>query len=231
MIKNYIPILFFLLGAITLPSGALSAKTVWTEKEFGKLGNIAEKLARRDRWEEAIEVGEEMVQASLFLDNTKAERYVGSLTELLSYYNKAEKLSLVADLVKETYELSKIHRGIDHYSTQRNRTFFYKVLIAEQNYHAAIPLVLENVQLYSQNSQETFRLYHYYKQLYSLYGLTGQYEQEERAINKVIEMRFDLVGDNDPEQIYSLAQNLCRQDKFEAFKELALEHSLKYSCQ
>jgi len=77
------------------------------------------------------------------------------------------------------------------------------------------------------------RFHHYLKQLYSLYGITGQLEEEEKTLMELLKLNKTLLGndlDDNFEIILNLAKNYCLQKKAPEFNQLMMTYNLKYEC-
>jgi len=225
----FLPFLIFIF--LTLPVTA--GDTGWTEKKLGKIILKADKAARQRDWPRAIKYGEQMLQGSAALDQRSDARYINLLKNLNRYYDRAGRLQDVGPRLREAYMLSRQHLSPAHATTIMNRHLLYKLLISTGAYQDAIPLVLEGVSLIGKGEEDNLRRHHYLKQLYSLYGLTGQLAKEENALVRFLELNRQLFGSDNQDNVKGisvLAKNYCRQRKFEQFRELVEKHDLKYVC-
>ncbi len=225
--------LIFTFLIISFSGSVMATDTVWTEKKLGKVILKADKAAQHKKWSYAIKFGEQMLDGSKILDKQSDARYVNLLKTLNVYYDKAGRLKEVGPRVVTAYMLSKKHLGPTHETTFMSRTLYYKLQIFKMDYAGAIPLVLENIALLKENEKNSVRLIHYLKQLYSLYGLTGELEREEKALIEFLAINSRFFGDDDEDNkvaILILAQNYCRQKESDKFNQLTTSHGLKYSC-
>jgi len=205
----------------------------WTEKKLGKVIIKADRAARQKNWSRAIEYGEKVLEGSAALDQESDARYIGQLQNLNRYYDKANRLSEVADRVKKGYELATKNLNPRHHTTMMSRTLYYKLHIINKNYRGAIPLVLENISLAGKGDQEDYRKLYYLEQLYSLYAISGQFEKEERVLHQYLELNRQMFGDEDEDSarvLLILAQNYCRRKLLDKFKELTATYGLQYVC-
>ncbi|MBL4837085.1 MAG: hypothetical protein JKY34_05860 [Kordiimonadaceae bacterium] len=229
-------LLVFLLLAgfgLSISTQGQARQTSWTEEKLGKYAVKAERAATKKRWSRAIKCGEKMLVGSLALYPKKDIEYIRRLKTLNRYYDKAGKLDQIPERVKEAYLLSKEQLAPLHDSSKTSRLLYYKLLIAQKSYREAIHIVQENIALVGPSEDEQFRLYHYLKQLYSLYGLTGQLPQEEQTLLTFLALDKRLVGSPAEEQIQIiilLAQNYCLQKKLGKFRELSNSYGLQYRC-
>lgn len=229
----YLPfVLLVFLNHTAFPSET-KYETGWTEKKLGKAIIKADKAAQKKNWAQAIQYGQQMLKGSDALDQHIDARYINLLKNLNRYYDKSNRLAEVSDHVIEAYTLSRTHLGLTHETTMISRTLYYKLLISNKHYQKAIPVVLENLSISSKDHYENYRRLHYLKQLYSLYGLTGQLEKEEKTLLQYMELNrriFDYSDEGNSKIILNLANNYCRQKKFEQFNKLTKAHNLKYIC-
>jgi len=225
----YLPFLFL----VFLNQTTVAYETDWTERKLGKIILKADKAARQKKWTRAIQYGEQMLKGVKSLDQPSDARYISQLKTLNRYYDNAKRLHHVAGRVKEAYILSKEYLEPTHETTMMSRTLYYKLLIADKNYNGAIPLVLENISILKKGENEDFRRHHYLKQLYSLYRMTGQLEKEEETLLLFLDLDKKLFNSSAKENvkiILNLANNYCRQKKFEEFNGLIKKYKLRYVC-
>lgn len=210
-----------------------ASETEWTEKKLGKISLATAKAADKNRWSRAIKYGEQMLKASEALDKPNNARYLAFLKNLNRYYDKAGRLNEVPSRVIKAYSLSKKYLGVAHPTTKMSRTLLYKLHISNQDYKAAIPLVLENITILKQKPEADYNQHQYLKQLYSLYAMTGQLDLEEKTLLKFLELDKRLYSSSDHDNIkiiQNLANNYCLQGKFKKFNELISQHRLHYIC-
>jgi len=222
---------FLLLVFFVYPVNA--DETRWTEKKLGTAIIKADNAARKKKWSRAIKFGEQMLVGSNALNQHNDARYINLLKNLNIYYYKANRLKEIAPRVIKAYQLSKKYLGPKHNTTIICRNLYYKLLTMNKDYQQAISLVLENISIVEKRKKEDYRLIHYLKQLYSLYGLTGQFKKEEKTLLKLLKTNRQSFGNDDEDNIkiiLNLAQNYCRQRKLDEFNQLITSHRLKYYC-
>ena len=227
-------VFLLLIGfGLSICTNSYANQDYWTEEKIGKFAVKADRAAARKRWSSAIKYGEKMLKGSLALYPKTHLEYIRRLKTLNRYYDKAGKLTKVPERVKEAYLLSKEFLPTMHDSRKTSRLLYYKLLIAQKKYIEAIDIVRENISLVGISDDEQFRLYHYLKQLYSLYGLTNQLPQEEETLVRFLELDTRFVKSPVEEQmqvIIRLAKNYCLQKKQVEFKRLIKIHNLPYKC-
>ncbi len=177
--------------------------------------------------------GEQALNCGRTVSPAHSPRFIKLLNRLNHTYQKLGRLSEVQERVKEAYTLSKNHMGDGHEVTMQSRDLYYGALIQDKDYIAAISLANENIAASKDLHHEEFRRHHYLIQLYSLYGLTGQYEKEAETLIILIDMVRKLFGSDDEETkkyTLDLAKSYCRQGAESAFKDWINKHNLEYSC-
>lgn len=210
-----------------------AGQSSWTEKKLGKAVLKADKAARQRKWSKAIKYGEQVLLGVQALNKKGDARYINQLKNINKYYDHAKRLLEVEQRVKEAYILSQKHLGAAHKTTRESRTLLYKILISNKSYLDVIPLVLENISILGKSEAENYRHLHYLKQLYSLYGMTGQLNKEEKTLLEFLEFDKRVFGSSGKDNILiilNLANNYCRQKKIGEFYELMKTYSLKYKC-
>lgn len=206
----------------------------WSEKKLGKIILKADKAAMRKKWNRAIRYGEKMLSGSRALDRKNDPRYINLLKNLNVYYDKAGRIQEIPKRIEEAYLSSRKYLGAGHKTTRESRSLYYKLIILNKAYQSAIPLVLENISILGESREDKHQLYQYLKQLYSLYGLTGQLEKEEKTLLEFLALNRYLYGLDDEDNskiILNLAKNYCLQKKIDKFEKLARAHNLHYFCQ
>ncbi len=221
--------LFVILYFIT-PPAALPLELSWTEQSLIKMILKAEKAASKKNWAQAIKYGEKALKGSAQLNKENDIQHINHLNNLNHYYDKVNQLDEIAGRVKKTYVLSKKHLSASNETTRKSRLLYYRYLLSKKKYHQAIPLAIET--LSTTTESDRYRYLHYLKQLYSLYGITGQLEKEAEALKIYIEKNERIFGrDEDTMRtVLILGQNYCRQEKRTLAKELMSLYDLKYDC-
>lgn len=237
----YLSCLLLLSIVTTQINWAQADQGNWTEEKVGKLSVKADRAAMRKKWRLAIKYGEEMLKGSAALYDVNDPTYITRLKNLNRYYDKAGRLTEVAGRVKLAYELAKAHLEPSHSVATTSRVLYYKLLLTQKKYQEAIPVVYLNMSTLTKSKDDQFRKLHYFRQLYALYGLTGQFEKEEEYILNYIHLHEELIGelktdgdleeDKDDELILKrLVQNYCRRELTDKIKALTQKYDLKYIC-
>ncbi|PCI51594.1 MAG: hypothetical protein COB49_01390 [Alphaproteobacteria bacterium] len=234
---HYLPFLLLIyLTPLVNANEPLKAtgKVYWTEKKLGKIILKADKAAMRKKWNRAIRYGEEMLLGSHALDHHNDHRYINLLKNLNKYYDNAGRIQEIPGRIEKAYISSRKYLGVAHNTTIESRNLYYKIIIFNKDYQRAIPLILENISILGKSVEDRYRLSQYYRQLYSLYGLTRQLEKEEETLLKLLTLDRQLYGyddQNNAKIILSLAKNYCLQKKLDAFEKIVQTYNLLYFCQ
>ncbi|PHZ84760.1 tetratricopeptide repeat protein [Paremcibacter congregatus] len=212
----FLTILLLCFWLVDLPSASANDYG-WTEDKIGKLAVKADKAARKKRWNQAIHYGEKALEGSKVLYPEYSPLYINRLKTLNRYYDRANRLPEVSDHVKKAFRLSSAHLGPDHATSKVSRLLYYKLLLAEKDYPAAILLVKDTLARLGESDDDQFKRLHYLGQLYSFYGLTNQFELEEQTIRERLALNSLMVGEgleNNSDILLDLAKNLCTQKKY-----------------
>ena len=204
-----------------------------TEKTIKKNIVKAHKAAARKRWSKAIKYGKRAAAGYAEIGPKEAMPYVVLLVKLNGYYDKAGKLTTAASSLEEAYGLAEKILPDKHEAAVASRDLYYKLLISKKRFLDAIPIVLRNVSIYENDKVEDYKAPHYLTQLYSLYGLTRQFELEEKTLLNLHALNLRIFGEDEhlnKQVMLSLARNYCRQQKRPEFDELVKIHDLKYVC-
>jgi len=216
-------------------TSTLTAKDneTWSEEKVGRLAVKADQAATKGKWRRAIKFGEKALAASSSLYEESDENYLRRLKTLNGYYDKAGRLKKIPERVQKAYHLSHQNLGISHRITRANRLLFYKLLIAQENYIQAIPLVEESISLLSESEDDKFLKLRYLEQLFSLYGLNKQYKKEEETLHTMLALNMELMGsaiEDNLDIILILASTYCKQNEMDKFTNLMQQYSLRYVC-
>ena len=231
--SHYLPIIFLIFLCHFVTGQAVASEEKWTEKKLGKVIIKADKAAERKQWSRAIKYGEQVLEGSLALDKRSDARYNNLLKNVNGYYEKSNRLKEIFPRIEEAYKLSRNNLGTGHKTTVTSRLLYYKILIPQKKYLEAITLVQENISTLKKNKEDDFKLLHFLKQLYSLYGRTAQYEKEEETLVTLLALNKRLLGQDIKENIniiLSLARTYCLQKKNKEFEELMNSYNLDYEC-
>ncbi|MFC3052551.1 hypothetical protein [Kordiimonas pumila] len=226
-------LLYMMFIVLLLSHVVTAASTDWTDHKKVKLEEKAAKAAKQGKWSLAIKYGEKALTANEALKSEAPEHYLNTLKNLNSYYEKANRLDEIEPRLEKAYTLSKQHLGVAHTTTYVSRNLLYKSLISKEAYERAIPLLREAITTLGTAPYADIKRHHYLKQLYSLYGLTGALENEEKALIEFLALDKSLYGTNDADNIkiiQNLANNYCLQNKIEAFNKITRTHDLRFAC-
>jgi len=205
----------------------------WTEQKIGRAAVKADKAAMRKKWSVALKYGEKMLAGSIALYGSEDKNTIQRLKTLNRYYDKAGRLEKVPTRIKQGYLLAKKHFPPTHNTILISRLLYYKLLIKQKDFQAAIPLVYENIAILSENNDDQFKRLHYLGQLHGLYGATLQRNREENVLVQKLALNQQLVGKELGDNIsiiMDIAHVYCQQQKIEDFKQLMQTYNLKFKC-
>jgi len=123
--------------------------------------------------------------------------------------------------------------GTSHPTTNSARDYYYKYLIFKESYIAAIPLLLEIIELEKSRDNDEYQLMERYNQLYALEGLTENWPAEEAALIIVVRLAEQVLGKQSDEfkaAVKALAYNYCTQKKYYEYFELIKQQQQEVSC-
>ncbi|PHZ84779.1 hypothetical protein [Paremcibacter congregatus] len=226
-------LLVFLLGFLLVVDQASAGQTKWTEEKIGKVAIKADNAAKRKQWGRAIKYGEKMLEGSELLYGSEATYTITRLKTLNRYYDHAGRLSQISERVKKAYLLSKEKFKPTHNTANTSRLLYYKLLVSQKEFQAAIPLIQENISILTGSKEDKFRKLHYLEQLHGLYGLTAQLLEREKVLLELLELNKRLVStqlDDNIKIIMNLAKTYCLQKKFNEFDQLMQRYDLKFEC-
>lgn len=235
-----------LLGVIGLgqpdPSRPLYAKyssanankdKVWSEKKLHKIIMRIDKDVRKKRWKRIITRGQEALVHCIQLYGEKDQRCINLLRNINTGYEKTRRFNDNTEQIKLAYTLALEELGTDHYSTILSRDYYYKYLIFHEKYLPAIPIVKEIIAAEKNKGNDRFKILASTTQLYALYGLTEQFELEEKTLLSLLQMTEELIGKEGEEYLAiaeALAENYCTQKKYHEFFDIVRREKLESRC-
>ena len=205
----------------------------WSEEKIGKFAVKASRAANYKKWGNAIKHGEKWLEGATIFYGEESPLAISCLKTVNRYYDKAGRLNEIPERVKKAYQKSKTHFSLKHDTTVMSRLLYYKLLISNEHYEKAIPLVYENISILTETVDDQFRHLHYLKQLYSLYGAINQFASQETVLIKQLNLNKKLVGadlEDNIDIIMNLARSYCQQNKAAEFQEIIRKYNLKYAC-
>ena len=211
---------------------ARAEEASWSIQKVENLLVKAERAAQKNKLKWAILYSRKAVKGAVELWSTDEVRYILLLNRYHGYLSRANKLAIASVNVEAAYTVAKEKLGVAHTATADARQLYYKLLIADGLYAQAIPLTLESIRLTKIENQDTEETLHYLKQLFSLYGLTGQGASEETVLAQMLELAEKLKIEETMRAtiLLSLAKNYCVQRKIDKFESLVEHYQLKYFC-
>jgi hypothetical protein len=125
----------------------------------------------RKRWNAVIERGQKTVSKCNALHSEQSAVCITLLRNINQSYEKTRRFNPNPDQIEKAYRFSSQVLGKSHFTTRTARDYYYKYLIFTEDYAAAIPLVLEIIELEELGANDDFQLMQRYNQLYALQGL------------------------------------------------------------
>lgn len=223
-----IPLILLVMG---LP--AQSHAKSWSEARFDRAILKIHRDMDRKRWDAVIVRGQKTVAKCNSLHSEQSVVCITLLRNINQSYEKTRRFNPNPDQIEKAYRFASQALGKTHFTTRTARDYYYKYLIFTENYAAAIPLVLEIIELEELGANDDFQLTQRYNQLYALQGLVENWPAEEAALTVVLSLAKEVMGE-DSEDVHAaaeaLAYNYCIQKKYHQFFELINKHSLQVSC-
>lgn len=235
-----------LLGVIGLgqpdPARPLHAKyshknadkdKTWSEKKLHKTIMSIDKDVRKKRWKRIIKRSQEALSHCIELHGERDQRCINLLRNINTGYEKTRRFNDNAEQIKLAYTLALEELGTDHFSTIISRDYYYKYLLFHEKYIAAIPIVKEIIAAEKNRGNDRFEILERTTQLYALYGLTDQFELEEKTLLSLLQMTEELIGKDGEEYktvAEALAENYCTQKKYHEFFDIVRREKLESRC-
>lgn len=120
-----------------------------------------------------------------------------------------------------------------HFSTIRIREVFHELVLDQERYATAIPLVKELIAVERETGKDEFKILNWQIQLYALYKIEGHVKQEIPMLEKMARLTEKLMG-RESEQLHRtvtvLAETYCTQKHYYEFYELVRKYKIKQSC-
>lgn len=205
----------------------------WSERKFDKTILSIEKDIRRKRWEKAIERSQKALPQCRALYSEQATSCILILKNINQSYEKIRAFNPDKTQIEGAYSLSSEVLGPTHSTTNSARDYYYKYLIFNESYAAAIPLLMEIISLEKCRTNDAYQLMERYKQLYALEGLTENWPAEEAALTRVMSLAQQVLGrdsDDFRAAVEELAYNYCTQKKYYEYFELIREQQQEIAC-
>lgn len=227
--RKHLLILFFVWHSASLPSVyALGAP------KTGRLLSKATYEASRQNWPKAINYIDRALQVCIE-NHHEADptNCIHALATANNFYNVAGKLLEVSDRIEKAYYLAKENLKPTSTTAQKTRIHYYKLLILEQSYVEAISIVSENMANLTEEAEISPKRLQYLGQLFSLYGLTNQRENEITILKEMLHLSSMLHGmeyDSNRSIILNLGKAYCESNNYHAYNALMTRYKLSYSC-
>lgn len=206
----------------------------WSEKKLAKEVLHIDRDLNKKRWQKVIDRAQKALPHCVEIHSERHQRCITMLRNINLGYEKTRRFNPDAKQIKTAYELAVTELGSRHITTQMARDYYYKYLLFIENYKKALPLVKEMIDAETAGANDQFEILERVTQLYALHGLLEQWPEEQAALERLLTMTADLVGDDSEDYTKTaeaLAVNYCIQKKYFEFFELVNRLKLEASCQ
>ena len=206
----------------------------WSGRQLDKALLEIDRNMDRGRWQRVVEDGTEALPQCIRLKTERSPACIGLLNKLNhALYHSGRFLENRARIEK-AFSLAVEVLGQNHLTTRLARELYYRLLLAEERYTSAIDVLRDIIAAEKSRENDAFEIMNRTRQLYALYGLTGQYAREEDTLRSLLPMTDDLLGadtEDYRETARALAENLCSQQKYPEFFAFVREQGLDMRCQ
>jgi hypothetical protein len=222
-----------LLSLIFLGLSTESEAKVWSERNFEKTILSIDKDLNRKRWKTVVKRSQKALPQCIELYSEKSLSCIFILRNINQSYKKMRLFNPDSSQIAQAYRLSSEVLGKTHFTTNSARDYYYKYLIFNERYAEAKPLLSEFIEIEKGSTNDAFQLMERYKQLYALEGLTENWPAEEAALNMVLKLAKDVLGEDSEDfkaAVEALAYNYCTQKKYYEYFKLIKEQQQEVSC-
>ena len=220
-----------LISVMSLP--AHSEAKQWSERKFDRTILSIDKDITRKRWSSVIKRSQKALPQCIALYSEQSPTCILVLKNINQSYEKIRTFNPQSGQIKTAYRLSSEILGETHTTTISARDYYYKYLIFNEKYAAAIPLLMEIISFEKSHDNDEYQLMERYKQLYALEGLTENWPAEEAALLMVIRLAQEVLGKDSEDftaGVEALAYNYCVQKKYYEYFQLIKEQQIEISC-
>ena len=227
-----ITLLSILVAGLSSPSEA-KPWSGWSERKFEKTIISIDKDINRKRWETVAKRSQKALPQCVELYSERALTCIFILRNINQSYEKMFVFNPNSQQIEKAYRLSTEVLGETHFTTNSARDYYYKYLIFTESYAAAIPVVKEFIEIERNSRNDAYQLMERYKQLSALEGLTENWVAEESALNMVMELARDVLGEESEDfkaAVETLAENYCTQKKYYEYFELIKAEQQEINC-
>ncbi len=229
LIAHVLVVVFYLAN----PGVAQAFLFGWTEARLTKTLKKMDSAEREENWRRGIKYGERALGGCKRLRSERDPLCIAIMRRNATYYYNNGVHRHHATAIEHAYQLAREELGRDHFSTTSLRDIHYRVLIAEKHFVQAIPVLQERLQTERAVANEPYKVLDLTLQLYGLYHLTDQVEQEEGVLEILLPMVGELIGkdgDDYRDVATALAESYCARGKYAEFFSFAHEHQLDLRC-
>lgn len=205
----------------------------WSKSDLQKAIQKAESAYKEKDWQQAIILGERALTACIARMSERDRRCIRIMkNNSMAYYHTGE-LESNAKKIEQSYRLASSQLGAMHFSTIRIREVFHELVLNQERYAEAIPLVIELIDVERKMGNDEFKILNWQIQLYALYKIEGQIKQEIPMLEKMAKLTEKLMGVESEQlgrTLTVLAETYCTQKQYYEFYELVRKYKIKQSC-
>lgn len=205
----------------------------WSNKRIAETASKAELAAKKRQWKKATKISIKAVAGCHSYYSPEHPYCLSVMRDASQYAHKADRHVKYAEAIAEAYHAAQNEWGGTHYTTRELRKVHYRVLLRQKNFTQAISVVQAMLDTIASTTADRFDVFDLQLQLYGLYHLTGQREQEKLQLQKLVPITAKLLGE-DSEDYYevltALAMMHCENKDYYDFFTLVRKHRLGLLC-
>lgn len=205
----------------------------WSKSALQKVIQQSDDALKGKNWQAAITLGEQALAGCIERMSERDRRCIRVMKNNSLAYYRAGEIESNAKKIEKAYRLASSELGPMHFSTIRIREVFHELVLDQERYATAIPLVKELIAVERETGKDEFKILNWQIQLYALYKIEGHVKQEIPMLEKMANLTEKLMG-RESEQLYRtvtvLAETYCTQKKYYEFYELVRKYKIKQSC-
>ncbi len=215
------------------PRSLFNWSTEWTEAKLIKQIKKNDRAINKKQWKSAIRSGESALAGCLSLYDKLDQRCIIIMKNNVLAYAKTGQIQSHAEKISNAYQTAMDAVGRQHFSTVIIRDIYRQLLINDEQYEKAIPVVIETIEVEQSLQNDEFKILDWEILLYGLYKVTEQTEYEEPTLLRMLvltEKLFGVDSDNFDRVVTTLADTYCLQKKHNEFFDLIGRYQLTTKC-
>lgn len=226
----------FSVGLCLILMGGQSTASVaatWSDKRIAATAHKAEQAAQKRQWKKATTLYFKAVSGCHSRYSPEYPYCLSIMRDASQSAFKADRHLKYAEAIAEAYHAAQNEWGSAHYTTRELRMVHYRVLLRQKDFEHAIPVVQAMLDTIASTTADRFDVFDLQLQLYGLYHLTGQREQEKLLLQQLAPITANLLGE-DSEDYYEVLTALaimhCEDKNYYDFFTLVRQHQLDLRC-